>query len=93
MVNNIIEKNDKKEFYTVKELADILNISRVAVFKKIQNRQIKAEKAGRTYIIHREQIKEIIGGEITDKIKEEIKKSVAKVIEEYGDTLKMLKDE
>ncbi|MFC1612725.1 excisionase family DNA-binding protein [Patescibacteria group bacterium] len=83
----------KKKYYTVKELADILNISRIAVFKKIQNGQIKAEKVGRAYIIHRDELKGLVNNELTDKIKGEIKKGVAKVIEEYGDTLKMLGDE
>lgn len=92
MLNNP-NHGGKKEYYTVSELADILNVSRIAVFKKIQNGQIKAEKVGRIYIIHKRDLKEIIGDELTDKIKEEIKRGVSKVIKEYGDTLKMLKDE
>ena len=40
-------ENKNKKYYTVKELADILGISRVAVFNKIKKGEIKAEKAGR----------------------------------------------
>jgi len=90
----MINKNEKiKEFYSIAELAEILNISRQAVLKKITNGQIKAEKVGRAYIIHKNDLKGIISEELTNKHKEEIKKGVAKVIKEYGDTLKMLKDE
>lgn len=40
-----------KDFYTTKELAKILGISRVAVFKKIKNGTIKAQKIGRNFVI------------------------------------------
>lgn len=82
-----------KNYYTVKELADILGVSRIAVFKKIKNGQIKAEKAGRNYIIFEKDIKDIIYDELTDKNKNEIGKGVTKVIKEFGDTLKMLGNE
>ncbi|MFH0854741.1 MAG: helix-turn-helix domain-containing protein [bacterium] len=87
--------NDKqiKEFYSISELAELLHISRQAVLKKIKNGQIKAEKVGRAYIIHKNELKGIVSEVLTDDIKQEIKKGVAKVIEEYGDTLKMLGDE
>ena len=42
---------DLKDFYTTKELAEILGISRVAVFKKIKNGTIKAQKIGRNFVI------------------------------------------
>ena len=42
---------ESKDFYTTKELAGILGISRVAVFKKIKNGTIKAQKIGRNFVI------------------------------------------
>ncbi|MDD5291227.1 MAG: helix-turn-helix domain-containing protein [Patescibacteria group bacterium] len=84
---------NNKEFLTVKELADILGISRIAVFNKIKKGQIKAEKMGRNFIIFKKDIPEILSDDLTDKIKKEIGKGVAKVIREYGDTLKMLGNE
>lgn len=42
---------ESKDFYTTKELAGILGISRVAVFKKIKNGTIKAKKIGRNFAI------------------------------------------
>jgi excisionase family DNA binding protein len=84
---------DKKEFFTVKELADILNVSRIAVFKKIQKGEIKAEKVGRAYIIFKKNLKGIIADELTDKLKKEIERGVSMVVKEYGETLKMLAKE
>ncbi len=86
-------KEKSKNYYTVRELADILHISRVAVFNKIKRGQLKAEKIGRNYIIYKKDLKDIVGGELTVKTKNEISKGVAKVIREYGDTLKMLGNE
>ena len=80
-----ITKN--KDFLTVIELADILGISRIAVFNKIKKRQIKAEKAGRNYIIRKKDIPDLLEEELTDKLKVEIKKSVRKVLREYGETI------
>lgn len=84
---------ENKEFFTVKELADILDISRIAVFKKVQKGEIKAEKVGKTYIISKKDLHGIITEELTDKLKKEIAMGVSRVVKEYGDTLKMLAKE
>ena len=44
-------KSKEKIQYTVKEIADLLGISRVAVFNKIKNKQIKAKMMGKTRVI------------------------------------------
>lgn len=41
----------KEEYISVAKAAEILGISRIAVFKKIQKGQLKAQKAGRSYVI------------------------------------------
>jgi len=82
-----------KNYYSTIELAKLLGISRQAVLKKIKNGQIKAGKAGRNYIIYGKDFGNIVRDDLTDKIKKEIEKGVAKVIKEYGDTLKMLGNE
>lgn len=84
------KNTENKEFFTVKELADILNISRIAVFKKIQKGEIRAEKAGKVYIVSKKNLPGIITGELTDKLKNEISIAVSRVVKEYGETLKML---
>ncbi len=41
----------KKNFYSVPELADIMHMSRVGVFKKVKKGEIKAERVGKSYAI------------------------------------------
>lgn len=81
---------NSNRYLSVKELADLLNISRVAVFKKIKNGQIYAEKVGRNYIIPKDRLGDIVSGELTKKLKREIENGVSRVISEYGDVLKRL---
>jgi excisionase family DNA binding protein len=45
-----------KEYYSVAELAKILGISRIAVFKKIQSGTLLAHKIGRNFVIHHETV-------------------------------------
>lgn len=83
----------KKEFYSVSEVASILNITRQAVLKKINNGQIKAEKVGRNFIIYKRNIEEFVSIDLTDRIKNKIDQGVEKVIKEYGEVLKRLGNE
>ena len=90
-----MENKDKKRTYiSVAELAKMLGISRIAVFNKIKKGQIPAEKIGRSYAILMEHVNEIISGSIseilTEEKKEDIKNAVEKVVKEYGETLKLL---
>lgn len=78
-----------KNFLTVKELADTLGISRIAVFNRIKKGQIKAEKIGRNYIIQREDAPGV-GEIINEATKNKIDKGVRKTVEEYGEVLKLL---
>lgn len=79
-----------KDFLTVKELADILKISRIAVFNKIKKGQIPAQRVGRNFIIPKSVIPEISGEKLNEEIKKEIEKGVKKLVAEYGETLKLL---
>jgi len=47
---------ESKEFYTTKELADLLGVSRVAVFNRIKKGDIKAQKMGRNFVIFKKDI-------------------------------------
>jgi len=82
-----------KDFISTMEAAKILGISRVAVFNKIKSGEIQAMKVGRNYIIARDEImKTPKKGELSNKKKEAIDRGVDRVIKEYGETLKLLKD-
>ena len=43
------------------EVAKVLKISRIAVFKKIKSGEIKAEKIGRNYVIPKEEVLKALG--------------------------------
>lgn len=90
MVNNNMEN---QKFFSTQEVADLLNISRIAVFKKIKKGEIKAEKVGRNYIIPAESLSEIFNNNLTDKAKDKLSSSVDKVINDYGETIKLLGNE
>ncbi len=85
-----------KEYLSTYQVSKILGISRIAVFKKIQKGYLKAEKVGRSYIIKTDILKEYV---LKEKEKKENKilekkaimdKVVNKVVEEYGETLRLL---
>jgi len=80
----------QKQYYSVKELADLLGTSRVTIFKKIKSGQIKGERVGRNYIINREDIKDFLTTKLTAKVKKEIENGVIEVIKQYGEVLKKL---
>ncbi|MFH1867039.1 MAG: excisionase family DNA-binding protein [Patescibacteria group bacterium] len=83
-------KQVTKSFFSVSELAKILGISRIAVFKKIKNGQIPASKVGRAYVINADQVTDLIGQELSQGERRIIKASVSKVVHEYGETLRLL---
>ncbi len=83
-------KAEKKMFFSTNEIAKILGVSHMAIYKKIKNGQIKAEKIGRNYVILANNIQEILGGVLGKKQKTEIETVVKRVVKEYGETLRLL---
>ena len=71
-------------------LARMLGISRVAVFLKVKNGEIKARKIGNIYAIDEREVAKIVGHQLTNKIKKEIELAVRKTVHEYGETLRLL---
>ncbi len=89
-----MENNKIKKYLSVAELAKMLGVSRVAVFKRIKKGQIFAEKIGRSYFIPAADAEGIVSGaapkELTQEQKEIVKRAVEKVVKEYGETLRLL---
>ena len=81
---------DKQEYLTIPQLAELLGISRIAVYKKVKSGQIKAIRIGRTYAISKKVISHILGKELTPQLKKKIDKAVKKTIDEYGEVLRLL---
>lgn len=85
---------EKKDYLSIAQLAKILGISRIAVYKKVKNGKIKAIKIGRTFAIPREYFTrnfvDITGGPLEEEEKKDIDKSVERTIKEYGEVLERL---
>ena len=79
-----------KDYITIPQLADLLGISRIAVYKKVKKGQIPATKIGRTYVITDETIAKILGKKLTARDKKRIDAAVRRVVREYGEVLKKL---
>ena len=68
----------------------MLGISRIAMFKKIKSGEIKAEKVGRNFVIHKKNLADIFGDVLADSKKKVIEEAVKKTVQEYGETLRLL---
>ena len=79
-----------KEFISIQELADILGISRIAVYKKVKKGQIKAVRIGRNFAIPKKYVAHILGKILDNKDKETIDRAIKKTVREYGEVLKLL---
>lgn len=81
------------EFISTTEAAKILGVSRITIFNKIKSGGLKAMKVGRNYIISHDEIINLSKKDgLTDVKKEEIDKGVERVVDEYGETLKLLEN-
>ena len=82
-----------RELITTAELAKILGISRIAVFKRIKRGQIRAIRVGRNFVIPKDSLPEILGQVLSKKNKREIETAVKKTVREYGQALRLLGNE
>lgn len=57
------------KYITTPQLAKILNISRIAVYKKVKKGEIRAIRIGRNFAIPRKYVTDILGGTLRKKIK------------------------
>lgn len=78
------------EYITLPQLAKILGITRIAVYKKVKKGQIKAVKIGKIYVIPKNYVDAILGKELNKEDKQEIERAVKKTVSEYGEVLKLL---
>ena len=80
----------REEYISLPELAKILGISRIAVYKKVKKGEIPAQKIGRNYAVAKRYLASILGKKLSEKDKKVISAAVAKTVKEYGEVLKML---
>ena len=81
-------KSDK--YITIQEMAKMLGISRIAVYKKVKKGTIKAMKIGRNFAIPKKYVASILGKVLKARDKSLIDKAIKKTVKEYGETLKLL---
>lgn len=83
--------DQNKALFSSSEVADMLKVSRITVFRYIKSGRIKADKVGKTYLISRESLTDFLNvGKLTEGRKKEIEQDVERVIKEYGEALKKL---
>ena len=80
----------KSGYVTIPQLAKILGLSRIAVYKKVKKGQIKAVRIGRAYAIPEKHVLSILGRTLGQEDKRQIDAAVKKTIQEYGQVLKLL---
>jgi excisionase family DNA binding protein len=83
----------KSEYITIPQLAKLLGLSRIAVYKKVKKGQIKAIRIGRTFAIDQKYVLRILGKNLGRQDKKQIDDAVKKTVKEYGQTLKLLGSE
>lgn len=81
-----------KKYYSAQEAADLLGISKVALINQIKAGKLAAQKVGHAYMIAHDDLSPVTEREVSDSQKAEIEKAVKKTIDEYGETLRLLKD-
>ncbi len=78
------------KYITIPQLAKMMGVSRVTVYRKVKSGEIKATKVGHDYIVDDKEIQRLLSQDITEADKRRIDKAVKKTVEEYGDVLKWL---
>jgi excisionase family DNA binding protein len=79
-----------EKYITIPQLADLLGLSRIEVYRRVRKGQIKAEKIGRMYVIKDKEVAHILGKKLTAKDKSQIEKAVKQAVKEYGEVLRKL---
>ena len=80
----------KKKLMTIPELARLLGVSRIAIYKRVKKGEIPAAKVGGMYVISDETVEEVLNRKTSKKGEKEIEAAVHRVVEEYGEVLKLL---
>jgi excisionase family DNA binding protein len=79
-----------RQYFSTSEIANILGVSRIAIFKKIKTGALKAQKIGRNYMVTREELESALGHFVSESRKKELHRAVDRTMFEYGEAIKML---
>lgn len=75
---------------TIPQLAKLLGLSRIAIYKKVKKGLIPAKKVGNIYIISDSVVADILGKKLSQQKKKQIDIAVGKTVKQYGEVLKRL---
>jgi excisionase family DNA binding protein len=85
---------NKVQYLSIAQLAKMLGISRIAVYRKVKKGKIPAIRVGKSYAISQEYVNQnlvnITGRPLSEEEKKGIERSVKRTVEEYGEVLKRL---
>jgi len=79
-----------EKYITIPRLAEILGVSRIAVYQRVKKGHIPAVKVGKTYVITDKTVTEILGKRTSKKVKARIDAVVGRTMQEYGELLRKL---
>lgn len=79
-----------EKYITIPRLAELLGVSRIAVYKRVKKGEIPAIRIGRIYVITDRTVNRILGKKLTEKGKKRIDEAVKRTVREYGEVLKKL---
>lgn len=85
--------NLTKRILSVKEVADLFGVSRIAVFQWIRSGKLPAEKVGRAYVISVQDLPHHLIAQLTEQKKDVVRRAVTKAMEDYAETFKRLAQE
>ena len=77
-------------YITIPQLAKLLGLSRIEVYRKVRKGQIPAIRIGRNYAISDRDVTHILGKKMSSKSKKQVSLAVKKTVREYGEVLKLL---
>jgi len=82
-----------EEYMSIPQLAEILGLSRIAVYKRVKKGEIRAIRIGRNYAIPKGALAGILGKALREEAKNEIDRAVKKTVRDYGEVLRLLGNE
>ncbi|MDI6450144.1 helix-turn-helix domain-containing protein [Anaerobaca lacustris] len=80
----------KSNLITIPKLAELLGISRIAVYNQVRAGKIAATKVGRIHVINDRTVQQVLRKRVGALDKQRVDQAVRKVVRDYGEVLKRL---
>jgi excisionase family DNA binding protein len=71
-------------------LAEILGVSRIAVYRQVKAGKIRATKVGRIHVISDRTVQQVLRKRVKPPDKKRVDRAVRKAVRDYGEVLKRL---